>query len=96
MNGKGAATLLNIVAKTNMKLGGLNYALKMDPPDMSVSLVCVEPFSGRFRVEKWLSGDVLFCGCDVNHPPPMSAADRRNTIRPPEGAQHRRVGVAAH
>uniref|UniRef100_A0A1I8ARH5 Piwi domain-containing protein n=1 Tax=Steinernema glaseri TaxID=37863 RepID=A0A1I8ARH5_9BILA len=55
-------TLDNILSKTHMKLGGLNYS------------PVIEKIGNRFSLDK---GDVLVIGYDVAHPTAMNAQDRR-------------------
>ncbi|KAK0407260.1 hypothetical protein QR680_019107 [Steinernema hermaphroditum] len=55
-------TLENILSKTHMKLGGLNYA------------PIIESVANRFALE---SGEVLVIGYDVAHPTAMTSQERR-------------------
>uniref|UniRef100_A0A1I8A3L1 Piwi domain-containing protein n=1 Tax=Steinernema glaseri TaxID=37863 RepID=A0A1I8A3L1_9BILA len=55
-------TLENILSKTHMKLGGLNYT------------PVIEKIGNRFALD---SGDVLVIGYDVAHPTAVSAQERR-------------------
>jgi eukaryotic translation initiation factor 2C len=61
---RGNLTLYNILLKTNMKLGGINY-------DLDYSRLNIE------NKAEWAAHGRLFMGLDVNHPPPMDKSQRR-------------------
>jgi hypothetical protein len=66
---KGRMTLNNILLKTNMKLGGLNYDVIL---------------KDKRRLSKFMRNqDTMFIGCDVTHPPPQPASQRHMEPRQP-------------
>ncbi|MFH4979191.1 hypothetical protein AB6A40_005900 [Gnathostoma spinigerum] len=56
-------TLDNIVNKTNLKLGGLNFDIVLESP----------------QAQKWLSADDrLIIGFDISHPPPSAVREQKS------------------
>ncbi|KAK6036911.1 piwi domain protein [Cooperia oncophora] len=64
-------TLDNVVAKINMKLGGMNYNLMLgSKPSDTLCMVITS------SVNKWVNDkDRLFVGFEISNPPPLSKLD---------------------
>jgi hypothetical protein len=64
--------LENIVNKTNIKLGGLNYNILLENPTWVDWFLLFSKTIIIFSAQKWISsGNRLFLGLDVSHPAPL-------------------------